>query len=79
MVKFGNWIIYECEAVADGDCAYQHALFITNTDDEFHDGDCVLFGYDVLGSEEELMEILNNDHSAFTRYHEVLKTVRHMV
>lgn len=66
----------ECKAVAieAGDADAQNALFCHKLDDEFCDGDCVIFGYELPESVEDV-ETIMNDFSAHETDCETLNTV----
>lgn len=58
----------EIKAIAAnaGDTEVQDAILIHLTNDEFHGGDCVLFGYslDELETDEDIETALNNEYTS---------------
>lgn len=55
--------ITNIKAVATGDIVVQDALLIHATNDDHHDGDCILYGYtaDELISDDDIAEALINN------------------
>lgn len=72
-INNGEYTIYECTAIAfdAGDTEPQPALFCRGSDDDSHDGDCVIFGYAL----DELEE-LNAYTDGISSDEDVLKSVR---
>lgn len=77
MKKIGVYEISTCTAVAVGvDPERQPALFVHRSDDEFRDGDAVVFGYDAswINDEYDLASIFE-DWRAWSSDEETLATV----
>lgn len=72
-----NIEITRCKAAAisAGDTTLQDALFIHDLNDDFHDGDAVVFGYDMPEDAADLKNIFG-DPSAISRDSEDLSTIR---
>ena len=67
-----------CTAIAGCDDyledARQEALFLWCEEDEFHDGDCVIFGYGMPDADE--LDSIFSDPAAFDSDCETLDTIR---
>ena len=64
----------ECVARCSVDDSYQKALFCHKLDDEFRDGDCIIFGgYDLPADETDFRNIME-DSSAFEFDEDTLKS-----
>lgn len=75
-IKGKGYQFSECTAIAleSGDYSRQKAVFCHMIDDEFRDGDIVIFGYELPTVEAEAENMLN-DYSAHSSDYETLKTV----
>ena len=73
---YNGYEFSECTAIAleAGDTTRQNAIFCHKIDDEFRDGDCVIFGYSLPADEEDAENILS-DYSAHSSDYETLATV----
>lgn len=75
----GNYELTECQAIAfeASETTKQQAIFIHNITDEFGDGDGVLFCHNIeyIETEDELIDIFENEPNAFTTDSETLESV----
>lgn len=74
-VEIGGYEITRGTAIADGDTERQKALFVHRIDDEFGDGDMVVFDCDMPEDEDDLRNILE-DTSYQTTYDEEMRTFK---
>jgi len=75
-ITIDNFEISTCTAIAieAEDAERQPALFIHNVNDEFCDGDCVVFGYAMPEDMDDIRNIFS-DCFAYTSDYETLETV----
>lgn len=64
------------KAIAAGDDERQDALFIHKIDDEFGDGDMIVFGYDMPEDADELQDGIFEDAGCWTTDQEVIDTFK---
>ena len=74
-VTINGYEITSGTAIADGDSEAQKALFIHKEDDEYGDGDMVVFDYDLPEDENDLKNIFE-DTSYQTTDYEVICTFK---